>query len=189
MAAGVFTPYSTVDAFLGTLPAWVPPEDKQRIAAYQVYEEIYWNVPTTFKLVHRGTENRPIYLPSGRIIVETFNRYFCKGFNYQISPLAGTPADQENAALQLNALFAREQFFSKFKGAKRNGLIHGDWAFHITADPLKAPGTRISINIVDPGSLFKVYGDELHPDRVTKIHLAELFLDVDGTTTKVRRQT
>ena len=69
MASGVFTPYSTVRTFSATLPSWVPPEDQERIQSYQTYEEIYWNHPETFKLVVRGTESKPIYVPSGRIIV------------------------------------------------------------------------------------------------------------------------
>ena len=64
MAVGVFTPYSTVFPWFGAMPTWVKQSDQERIRSYQIYEEIYWNAPESFKLVFRGTENKPIYVPS-----------------------------------------------------------------------------------------------------------------------------
>lgn len=48
---GELTPYSTARSLMGTLPTWMDEYDAQRIMSYQVYEQIYKNVPETFKLV------------------------------------------------------------------------------------------------------------------------------------------
>lgn len=188
MAAGVFTPYSTVSPFSGTAPGGIPAADVERIQSYQTYEEIYWSAPGTFKLVFRGTENKPIYLPSGRVIVETMHRYLAKGFGFIVDPNLGTPANQELAKTSMTALFRRERLASKFQANKRFGLIRGDWLFHVTADDTKPAGTRISINPIDPASYFPVYDDD-NLDRIIRIHLMDQFLAADGQTTLVRRQT
>lgn len=187
MAAGVFTPYSTVAPFIAAMPAWVPELEKERVASYQIYEEIYWNVPTTFKLVARGTENKPIYLPSGRVIVETINRYIGKDFWFRVDPAIGEDAAQEAAKAAFTALFRRERVHSKFNANKRFGVIRGDWVFHVTADPTKPPGTRLSVNTVDPGAYFPIYsGDNL--DHIEKVILAEEFID-DDDKTRIKKQT
>ena len=198
MATGVFTPYSTIAPYFGPLPSWVPQADQERIAAYQMYEEIYWNNPESFKLVLRGTENKAIYVPSGKIIIETANRYIGKALRWRPDPLLGTTSDQDNLMAAFNQLFTREAFPSKYNSNKRYGLIRGDWAFHITADDTKLPGERISLHAVDPGSYFPVYEDQVRqggsPNRIAKVHLAEQFTDTDGIYGPkgkglVRRQT
>lgn len=197
MAVGVFTPYSTITPYVATLPSWVAPQDQERIAAYQAYEEIYWNVPESFKLVLRGTENKAIYVPSGKIIVETANRYVGKSLRWRPAPGLGTDADQANIMLAFNDLFTREAFASKYNSNKRFGLIRGDWVFHVTGDDTKEQGSRISLHAVDPGSYFPVYEDELRvggsPNRIVRVNLAEQFIDTNGVygqkgKTLVRRQ-
>ena len=189
MAVGVFGPYSTIEPMFAAFPAWVPKVEQSRIASYQAYEEIYWNHPGGFKLLVRGTESsNPIYIPSARVIVETMNRYLGQGLDFVIDPLLGGPADQEAARLAFTSLFARERFRSKFASAKRFSLIRGDMVFHVTADDTKLEGQRLSIHEVDPASFFPVYGDPAEPNRITKIHLAEQFVDLAGKTL-VRRQT
>lgn len=187
MAAGVFTPYSTVSPFIGALPPWVPAEDQERIASYQVYEEIYWNHPETFKLVSRGTENRPIYLPSGRVIVETMNRFYGKALGFRIDPLIGTPAEQTLALQAFTSLFARERIKTTWNANKRYGLIRGDMIFHVTADDTKLPGSRISIHPVDPAGWFPVYSDD-NLDKLIKVHLVDHFVNAEKKE-MVRRQT
>lgn len=198
MAVGTFTPYSTIVPFVTTMPSWVRPQDQERIASYQVYEEIYWNVPESFKLVLRGTENKPIYIPSARTIVETAHRYVGTKLKWLPDPALGTTSDQENMMGAFNNLFAREAFQSKYNANKRFGLIRGDWLFHVTADDTKEQGSRISIHTVDAASYFPIYEDELvkggSPNRIAKVHLAEQFIDTLGTygavgKTLVRRQT
>jgi hypothetical protein len=182
----VFTPYSTASALMGVLPTWMDEYDAQRITAYQIYEQIYWNVPDTYKLVQRGTAASPIYIPNGRTIVDSTDRYTAAGFGYVIDPQFGTTSDQTNLALALKTLFDRERFLSKFHANKRMGLIRGDWAFHIVADPLKDEGKRISIYTVDPGALFRIEA----PDDTEKLlgyHIIEQIQD--GDKTLIKRQT
>jgi hypothetical protein len=181
MATGVFTPYSTISAFTAVFTSWIPEIDKERIAAYQSYEEIYWNHPETFKLVVRGTENKPIYLPSGRIIVDTVNRFVAKKLGFAIQPAPGLQpgAEQEFASGIFTDWFARETMRSKFNSNKLYGIMRGDWLFHVVANPNKLPGTRVSIKAIDPGSYFPVYHDD-DLDRLIKIHLAESYLDNEG---------
>lgn len=190
MVDGVFTPYSTVSGFVNAYAGWIPELDRERIGSYQTYEEIYWNHPETFKLVVRGTETeKPIYLPSGRVIVETMNRYLCKGFTFAALPLAGTTAgaEQQMAKLFIEAFWRRERIRSQFTSNKRYGIMRGDWLFHIMADPNKPEGSRISLRCVDPGSYFPVYDDD-DLDKLIKVHLAEEFVDNEGKS-HIRRQT
>lgn len=185
-AIDVFTPYSTARLLMGVLPTWMDEYDAERIAAYQIYEQIYWTVPDTFKLVSRGTEAKPIYIPNGRTICDAADRYTAAGFGYSVDPQFGSMSEQATASLAFKALFDRERFLSKFHANKRLGIIRGDWAFHIMADPLKPEGKRISIYTVDPAALFHVY----HPDdieRVMGIHVIEQYQD--GDKALIKRQT
>lgn len=185
---GVFTPYSTVQPWSTSPPAWVPALDQARIMAYQIYEEIYWNhVNTAYKVMTRDTEEtNPIYVPTSRIIVETVNRYVGKGMKVTVAPETGTPESRTEALNQFRMLFARERFNSKYDGNKRYGLIRGDWCWHILADPNKAPGTKLRILPVDPASYFPI-PDENDPERIVGVHLAERLLQ--GDTFVVKRQT
>lgn len=183
------TPYDTVAPFFGSsIPAWVDdPVEKARLASYDVYEDIFWNHPETFKLVTRGADNLPIYVPSGRIIIETTNRYLAKGLNYSIDPLLGTPEQRATADLWFKALFRRERIRSKWSSEKMFMLVRGEMIFHVTADDQKLPGSRISVTAVNPRNWFPVY-DENNLDKLLKVHLAEQTLNARGDTV-IRRQT
>lgn len=188
-----FTQWSTIAPWLGTLPAWVSAEDQERIAAYAKYEEIYWSSEEGFAEVLRGDNEQPVFMPTAKTLVDTVNRYTAPGFNYVISsPVTadGTAATNDEAVavaqLAFEQLFKREMFFSKFNAAKRNGLIRGDWIFHILADDTKPVGKRLKIYTVDPGAYFPVY-DENDPDKLVKVHLAEQI--VQGSDTLVSRLT
>jgi hypothetical protein len=176
---GVTTPYSTVAPLIGVQPSWVPALEQERVASYLVYEDIYWNNPATFKLTARGSEDNPIYVPTGRTIVDTTNRYVGAGFDFTVDPTVGTPDVQALAVRSFTSLFRREKLKSKYAMNKRFGLVRGDWLWHIYADPAKAPGTRISVLAVNPGSWFPVYADD-DLDRLVKIHLAEQYLTSDN---------
>lgn len=184
MTAPIFTPYSTVKPLMpATLPAWIPTElDKLRIMSYQIYEQIYWGVPDTFKLMARGTENKPIYLPNAKTVVETCNRYTATNMKVNITASALTPAVAGDIAIFqqfLDNFFKRERFWSKFAGNKRYGLIRGDWLWYLIADPLKPQGSRISIRMLDPASYFPI----TDPDDVDKIigcHIVDQQLDDKG---------
>lgn len=189
------TPYSTLQYFWPAgMPTWIPDElDQQRISSYAIYEQIYWNVPTTFKLVYRGQEDKPIYVPSGRTIIEATNRYIAPDFGFTVAPLAGNEQTVNaevvaQAQEVLSDLFTRERFFSKFAGNKRYGLIRGDWLWHIVADPSKPEGSRISIYPLDPGSYFPIW----HPDDLDRIlgcHIVDQFVDPADDETYVKRLT
>lgn len=185
---GITTPYSTVQPMFGPLPGWVPPLEQQRIESYRVYEDIYWNNPDTFKLTARGSEDRPIYVPTGRTIVDTTNRYVGTGFDFLVDPTIGGDDAKALATKAFTRLFRREKFKSRYAMNKRYGLIRGDWLWHIVADPLKAPGTRISIKAIDPGAWFPVYQDD-DLDRLVKIHIAEQFVYPGDTKVWVKRLT
>lgn len=183
----LLTPYSTARAFMPkALPDWMDEYDAQRTLSYQLYEQIYWNVPETFKLVARGSENNPIYIPTARTIIDTTNRHVAPNLSFAVDPDFGSPEEQDALRLVILQLFRRERFLSRFAGNKRYGMIRGDWAFHVVANPDKPQGRRISIHALDPGSMFKV----THPDdvdRVIAIHIIDQI--VDGDKVRIRRQT
>lgn len=185
--------YSTVKPMMGSKIGWVADvQEQNRIAAYTVYESIYWGAPDTFKLVQRGTEDKPIYVPSGRIIVETMHRYLAPKLGFTTimrDPLA--ESEDPNALLLgqqvLDSLFKRERFPARFNANKRYGLMRGDWAFHLYADPAREAGSRISVFAVDPASLFPIY-EEANPDNVIGWHIAEEYTENDGKV-YIRRLT
>jgi hypothetical protein len=181
-----FTPYTTVESMFTATPQWMSEYDAARIMSYQVYEQIYWNVPDTFKLTARGAEDKPIYIPTGRTIVDTTHRYVGNDFAAVADPDYGTPADQEGLRLALTRLFRREQFFTKYNSNKRFGHIRGDWLFHVIGNDLKPAGRRIKIEVVDPAAYFPVpHPDD--PDRIIGCHIVEQIETEDGW--KIKRQT
>lgn len=179
----VFTPYSSAAALFGQKPSWVTNElDIQRIQSYQLYEQIYWNQPETFKAAFRGTNNLAIYIPSGRVITDTTDQYVGAEFALHLSDRdsGGTDTPDVIAAnLAMQDLFARENFLTKYQGNKLYGIMRGDWLWHVTANSLKLPGSRITITAIDPAMYFPV----THPDDVdviTGCHLAVLISTPDG---------
>jgi hypothetical protein len=175
MTTPVFTPYTTGAKLFGPKPAWVAdPLDIERLQSYTLYEQIYWNVPDVFKLSQRGTDDKPIYVPAGRTIVDTSNRYTGAGYSIAVTNrLTGkdTP-DVLAARMALSDLMTRERFKSKFRGAKRYCQIQGDWVWHVTANPDKPLGSRVSLNTIDPGFYFPV-PDPDSVDRIIAVFLAE----------------
>ncbi len=180
--------YASAKPLLGSLPSWIPDvTEQQRLGAYALYEAIYWCVPDTFKLVSRGAEDRPIYVPAGRVIVETLHRYLANDLSIIADPLFGTPNDQLLANQVMTDLVRRERFYSKFNTNKRYGIMRGDWLFHVYADPLRPAGARISIFPLDPSSVFKVTNPE-NIDEVVGYYIAEQIIEPDGKA-YIRRQT
>jgi hypothetical protein len=189
MTTPEYTPYSTLTDLFPTAPTWPPNTiDQQRVLSYELYENIYWTVPAVFRLSMRGTEDKPIYVPSGRTIVETINRYLCPEFSVTAIDRtgAGTTQSVQAAQLLLDEFFRREKFISKFNGAKRFGLIQGDWVWHLTADPLKPLGSRLSIHALDP-SMYWPVTDPDDINRIMAVHLVEL-VERNGEA-RIHRQT
>jgi hypothetical protein len=170
------TPYSTAVPLFSTAmkPTWVPNElDIQRIASYTLYEQIYWTVPDTLKLVARGYEDKPIYVPTGRTIVDTTHRYTAPGFKFATQTrLDSQGTDTAPSQQFFTDLFRREEFYTRFSGNKRFGLIRGDWCWHITADDTKPEGSRISITSLDPASYFPITHDD-DVDKIIGCHIVD----------------
>lgn len=178
--AGDFTPYSTAEKLITAAPAWVADEiEAQRIGSYMLYEQMYWNVPEAFKVVQRGEDSSPIYVPAARTIVETLHRYLANDMQVVVDPQFGTDQEKQLAAQVWTDFARREKVYSKFNAEKRYGIIRGDWCFYLRADPTRAPGTRISFQTLDPGGLFPIYlEDDL--DVIIGWHYVEQYTHDDG---------
>lgn len=179
-----FSPYSSVKPFLGDPPIWYPEEARDRVASYVKYDELYWNDETQFMIrILDGEE--PIYIPNARIIVDTTSHYLLKGLQIAIED------PEKHSALNdaLSAFLKREKFYSRFHIAKHSGVARGDFAMHMTADPSKPKGARISLNSVDPARIIPVY-DEDDMDKLLRVHLVDIYIDPkDPTKKRVRKLT
>lgn len=175
----VYTPWSSTKPYVSGYPAWVDDElDAERIASYALYDQMYWNHDEAFKLVRRGDEEHPIFIPNPRKVVDTTAYYLMKGLD----------VDAGGGELEKwwSDFAKREAFFSRWETAKHAGVTRGDFLFHITADPQKPEGTRLSLTTLDPASYFPIYD----PDDITKkigCRLVEQWKDPgDLTATKVK---
>lgn len=166
-----YTQWSSAARFFGLDTAqWVPEEDRERIAAYSKYDQIYWNEPRQFALrVLEGEE--PLYIPNARIVVDTTAHYVLKGLQI-------VPEGDAKLKTALTAFLDREMFEARFSTAKLSGVARGDFAFHMTANPQKAQGTRISLNSVDPSSVFPIYDEDI-PDKMIGCHIAMQYTKPD----------
>jgi hypothetical protein len=177
-----FTQWSSLAGIMGVKPSWVPPEDQERIASYLKYDQMYWNDPTQFSLrVLDGEE--PLYIPNARTVVDTTSHYILKGLNLKV--------EEKNGSLKkaLDAFLKREMFYSRFHTAKHSGVARGDYVFHMTANPTKAQGSRISLTAVDPSAVFPVY-DEDDPTKLIACHIAyQYYLPDDPDKERIRKLT
>lgn len=141
---------------------WMPEEDRARIAAYEKYDEMYWNDPRQFALRVLEDES-PIYIPNARRIVDTTAHYWLKGLEIK--------SENKTTQQALEAFMKREVFYSRFNAAKLAGVARGDFVFHLTANPSKPAGTRLSLNSVHPGHVFPIW-DEDEPGKLIGCHIA-----------------
>lgn len=164
-----FGPYSTIKPFIDGVSSWLPPEARDRIAAYCKYDELYWNDETQFRLrILQG--ELPIYIPNARTVVDTTSYYLLKGLSINVDD----PEKNPETAAALQAFLDRECFYPRFHTAKHAGVARGDFCFHMTSDPTKKPGTRISLNSVDPARVIPVYDDD-DLDKLLRVHLIDLY--------------
>ncbi len=182
---GLFTPYSTIKPLIGDdLGQWAPELDRDRVASYQKYDEIYWSHTDAFKLTQRGDDEHPIYVPNPKMIVDTTAHFFMKGLEI-------TTEKEGELKDALDAFLKRELFIPKFHEAKHSGVTRGDFILHLTADPNKPKGSRLSINSVDPAMYFPEFDDD-DLDRILAVNLVEQILDPDDpwdpTKLRIRRQ-
>lgn len=183
------TPYTTAKPFMGPLDSWLPTSDAIRIQAYQLYEGMYRNVPEAFKLVQRGSDSDPIYIPSAKTLIEAKNRFFAKRWTYALDPKLGSDTDRAALDQMFTTLFRREMVWTKFATQKRFGLVRGDQVWHLVADPNKPAGRRISVYEVDPAAYFPIE-DPWNPDKVIGCHIVEQIETAPGSgKTVIKRQT
>jgi len=176
-----FTPYSTVKPLTDQdeMLVWVPELDRDRILAYQKYEEIYWSHKTAFKLKDVTADGMPLYVPNPMTICDATSHFFMKGMEITADGALGEA---------WKAFNDREEFLPKFHEAKHSGVVRGDFLLHITADPTKPEGTRVSINSVDPAMYFPELDDD-NLDRVIAVNLVELIVpEEQGQEVTIRRQ-
>jgi len=166
------------------VPSWMNEDDAARHAAYSLYEDIYWSEPGTFKLQQRGTNDNPLYVPSGRIITNTMNRYLARNWRPVVDPDFGTDSEKALLTLALTNLSKRERLQAKFRQNKLWGTMRGDWCWHITANPNRPEGSRISVKPIDPRLVFLITAPN-DVDRVIGVDLAEQ--EAVGDETFVRR--
>lgn len=182
---GLFTPYSTVTPFL-EIPTWLPESEAERVTSYQAYEEMYWNSPEAFKLRlidANDDEFDSLYIPNPRTICDITAHFYMKGL--KIGPEAASGASRESADA-LSQFLARERFLSEFHLNKHAGVVRGDYVFHMTASPKKAPGTRISLKGIDPGSYFPVT-DPDDPDEIVAVDIIDQITDLDWKEPRIKR--
>lgn len=182
--AEIYNQWSTIKPYFGGAAAWganswIPEDDRDRINAYIKYDQIYWNDSKQYALrVLEGEQ--PLYIPNARIIVDTTAYYYLKGLNVSCS--------NKDTDSILQDFLKRELFYSRFDEAKTAGVARGDFVMHMTANPQKAAGTKISLNSVDPSSVFPIW-DEDQPDCMIGCHIAIQYIKPDDPKNYVRALT
>lgn len=186
MATTIKTPYTGALALINKtdIPTWLNDYDASRVATYGLYEDIYWTVPQTFRLQQRGSDASPIYIPSGRVICNTMDRYVAVDWEPIVDPGFGTPEEQLLMLTAFTDLFKREKMGSKFQSNKLGGIVKGDWAFYITGDIEKPEGSRISVMPIDMASVLPIE-DPNDADRVLGYDIVEEVLI--GADTRIKR--
>lgn len=184
----VKTPYSTAMPYVSaSLPDWVDPYDAQRLASYDLYDDMYRNSDQSYALMLRDKDETPIYIPMAKKIINTMARYVGRGWNFSVSSETGTSEQQAAAKDAFGRLFRRERLLSKFASGKKEWLRRGDWVWLITADPEKPEGRRISVTGVDPRTYFPIVSD-LDPTRILGVRIIEEYdLEDDEKGVKVQR--
>lgn len=173
--------------FFGTSnPGGVTADDAKRLQAYSLYEGMYWNVPDVYKIVNRSEDSRPIYLPTPRKIIDACHRFLAVDWDFLVHPKVGTVDDQNLVKGLLSKLFKRELMYAKFSTQKRNGLIRGDALWHITADPSKGDGERISVHELDPSQYFPIR--DRTTDKVTGCYIVDTIPNPADITQQVSRR-
>lgn len=148
-------PWETFQFAQSYSKSWLPKSDSARNAAYEGYSAIYWNEDNAYSLRVIVTE-QPVYIPIGRILVDTLAHYLLKGLNIDVED----PEKNKVQAKDLETFLDRQQFLPKFHVAKHDGCMRGDYAFHMTADDGKLAGQRISLTSVYAGKVVRKFDDD-----------------------------
>lgn len=168
--------YDAAETFLATKDDNITDAgDQKRIAAYDLYENLYINSSKTLELVLRGEDTAPILMPSGKKIVEATNRFLGVNLDYFVEP-QGDEGTQQKLDIFFADFFKREAVVTKFNSSKRWGLIRGDGCLMISGNPNKAKGSRLSLAELDPRQLFEIE-DPNDSTKVIGVHLVEAVSD------------
>ncbi|HPE53007.1 MAG TPA: hypothetical protein PK852_02710 [Mesotoga prima] len=162
-------------------------DDKRRIQAYDLYENLYINSSQTLKITLRGDDSYPILMPSGKKIIEATNRFLGVGLNYFVEG-QGDNGTQQQLDYWFGTFFKREAIRSKFASSKRWGLVRGDGCFYLYGSPEKLPGSRLSLVELDPRQLFEI---EDANGKVVGVHIVDTvqdFREPDKEDKKVARR-
>jgi hypothetical protein len=188
MPATTIARYASVVSTLGRpMPTWVTnPDDAVRVAAYDAYDDMYDNVPLTFMVAMRGTNDNPIYVPSTKKIVEAVNRYLGKGWNWTVSTVDANAANEEAARAWLSGVYTNNKMPSKFGSAKRGMLRRGDSILHIIGRPDRPAGSRVQIVEIHPRTYFPIE-DATDPEGVTGVYIVNLLSVQDTEGSKLTR--
>lgn len=165
--------YDSAKIFIGgysDLVGCPDPMDSTRIKSYSLYDDFFHNRPETFKVTLRGDSDTEIYLPSSRKMIEATARFLAVEFDFNLS-------GGNNSAVKtlLDNIFKREEVQKKFIRAKKSGLTRGDAIWHITADPAKPLGERITLNTIPPWSYFPI--EDADTQKIIGVHLVDLVHD------------
>lgn len=137
----------------------VTDDDKVRLKAYMVYEDMYHNRPENIRITLRGDDDDSIqiYMPSAKKCIEAVNRFLAVGWKITPDPtMQQDPQSAASVAVFMDKLFKRERLKSKFAQMKRYMLIKGDALLHVRADPNKPLGKRICIEELKPEHYFPI---------------------------------
>lgn len=184
--ADLQTPYSTAMPYIvGAAAAaggWQSDYDRQRLASYDLYDDMFHNDPARYRLMLRGSDEKPIYVPTAGSIIKSLARYVGKDWGFRVvEPVADpgeeaievTPEQIALAQVTFGKLFARERLLSRYRSAIPEWLRRGDWCWFVSADPLKPAGSRISVRPIDPRRYYPINGDTTDLSRVTGQQLIE----------------
>lgn len=174
--------------------SWLDEYDQQRIASYDLYDDLFNNDPSTFHMMLRASDEKPIYIPTAKKIIKVLSRYVGRGWGYRViaNPVLQTgetapTTDQiEAAQIAFGNLFARERLLSRYRSSVTEWLRRGDWLWYVSADPSKRSGSRISVRPIDPRRYFPMFNDPSDASKVTGQQLIEETMIGDVEALKVQ---
>lgn len=149
-------------------------DDKIRLKAYELYEDMYNNRPEHMRVVLRGEDHDSveIYLPSAKKCIEAINRFLCVDFDYFLDPKVGSDDDREIIDAALKNLFRKQRFYHKFNQLKRYMLMKGDACLHVVGKPWERPGNRIAIQELKPEHYYPI--EDLVTGEIMGCHIVDI---------------
>ena len=86
------TPYSTAMPYIvkGTSGGWTDEYDRQRLLSYDLYDDMYHNEPGRYQLMLRGSDEKPIFVPTAGSIIRSLARYVGRNWGFLSKLLSPT---------------------------------------------------------------------------------------------------